>query len=196
MKVNRKTGSERFRAKGEDLDFDLLSFWQWADSNLVSNTARGRLAEYVVARAVGLGISDMANDWEAFDLLTPCGLKLEVKSASYVQTWFQKDLSKIVFNVQPKRKWDPSNNVLDKEPKRHADIYIFALLTHADQDTIDPLNLDQWEFYVVATSLLDNRKRSQHSITLKSLKQLIQPVSYTALYETIEVTGKTILAPV
>jgi len=102
----------------------------------------------------------------------------------------------VVFNVQPKRKWDPSNNVLDKEPKRHADIYIFALLTHADQDTIDPLNLDQWEFYVVATSLLDNRKRSQHSITLKSLKQLIQPVSYTALYETIEVTGKTILAPV
>jgi hypothetical protein len=37
---------------------------------------------------------------------------------------------------------------------------------------MDPLNLDQWEFYVLPTAVLDARGRSQHSITLPSLKAL------------------------
>jgi hypothetical protein len=31
------------------------------------------------------------------------------------------------------------------------------------------LNVKQWEFYVLPTSVLDQRTRSQHSITLKTL---------------------------
>lgn len=33
----RKTGSERFHDAGNALTFDLLSFWQWSGSDLVSN---------------------------------------------------------------------------------------------------------------------------------------------------------------
>ena len=56
--------------------------------------------------------------------------------------------------------------------KRHADVYVFALLAHTDKLTVDPLNINQWEFYVLPTTALDERKRSQHSITLKSLEDL------------------------
>ena len=47
-----RTGRERFHTAGEDLGFDLRSFWRWSVSDLVSNATRGRLAEYLVARAI------------------------------------------------------------------------------------------------------------------------------------------------
>jgi hypothetical protein len=40
-----------FRDADRLLDFDVLSFWQWSWSDLVSNATRGVLAEYLVARA-------------------------------------------------------------------------------------------------------------------------------------------------
>ena len=44
--VTRKTGSEAFQLGSTALGFDLLSFWQWSASDLVSNALRGRLAEF------------------------------------------------------------------------------------------------------------------------------------------------------
>lgn len=58
------------------------------------------------------------------------------------------------------------------EPSRHADVYVFALLKHQERDTLDPLNIAQWEFYVLPTRTLNERTRSQHSITLPSLREL------------------------
>ena len=172
----RKTGLERFQAEGADAGFNLLDFWQWSVSDLVSNATRGILAEYIVARALGLG-TGIRNEWDAFDLRTPSGLKIEVKSAAYLQSWFQKNFSPIVFVIPPTRAFDAATNVLSAVSKRQADVYVFALLSHRDKETVDPMNLDQWEFYVVGVSALNDRQRSQHSITLKSL-QLLCPVPF------------------
>jgi hypothetical protein len=49
---------------------------------------------------------------------------------------------------------------------------VFALLAHTDKPTVDPLNINQWEFYVLPTTTLDNYDRSEVSITLKSLDAL------------------------
>jgi hypothetical protein len=54
---------------------------------------------------------------------------------------------------------------------RQADVYVFALLHHTDKSTIDPLNVGQERFYVLPTSVLNARMRSQHSITLQSLEK-------------------------
>ena len=72
------------------------------------------------------------------------------------------------------------------EPTRSADVYVFALLTHRDQGSIDPLDLGQWEFYVLPRTVLDQRQRSQHSITLPSLKNLCEPVAYAELGGAVE----------
>ncbi len=60
---------------------------------------------------------------------------------------------------------------------------MFALLAHEDQETLDLLDVSQWEFYVVPTIWLDQRTRSQHSITLRSLRELHKkpPVHYEQL---------------
>jgi hypothetical protein len=67
------------------------------------------------------------------------------------------------------------------------DVYAFALLAHVDKATVDPLDLGQWRFHVLATSVLDARTRSQHSVTLESLEQLAgPPVEYSRLGQAVE----------
>ena len=171
-KPSRKSGEERFHAGGRDLEFDLLSFWRWIVSDLISNATRGLLAEYLVARAIGVGVRDVRSEWDAFDLTTPSGIKIEVKSAAYIQSWYQKNFSNILFRVPKTRAWDPETNTFSEEPRRHADVYVFALLAHRDQPTLDPIDVEQWEFYVLNRGVLDARHRSQHSIALRSLRQL------------------------
>jgi hypothetical protein len=186
LPLNRKIGDEPFRSGDAHLKFTLLDFWRWTASDLVSNSTRGVLAEFIVARALALD-TGVRTEWQAFDLETASGKKIEVKSAAYVQSWGQNELSKIIFSTRHTLGWDADTNAVSTERKRQADIYVFALLSHREKETIDPMNLQQWEFYVVPTSMLDGYKRSQYSITLKSLQQLYPaPVKFAKLRNAIE----------
>jgi hypothetical protein len=185
--ADRKTGREVFHARGKELGFDLLSFWQWTTSDLISNATRGRLAEYLVARAIGLGSDGVRDEWAAYDLCSADGTKIEVKSAAYVQSWHQRAPSSISFVVPKTLAWDAETNRLATEAQRQADVYVFALLAHTDKATIDALDVSQWRFYVLPTAVLNSRTRSQHSITLKSLEALAGPgVDYWRLKDAIE----------
>jgi hypothetical protein len=181
IEVKRKSGTEKFHKRGIPLEFDLSSFWQWSASDIVSNATRGVLAEYIVARALGIGINDIRHEWDAFDLQLPSGLKIEVKSASYLQSWAQKKYSNISFGVKARLHWDYETNKQSELAERPADVYIFALLHHKDKATIDPLDVSQWSFFVLETEVINSRKRSQHSITLGSLEKITSPVSYSDL---------------
>ena len=186
LAAERKIGTEPFHVNGQRLDFDLLGFWQWCVSDLVSNATRGRLAEYIVACALGLPEQGIRDEWASFDLKTLSGIKIEVKSSAYIQSWDQKKLSPITFRTPKTRAWDADTGLMDIEAKRQADVYVFALLAHTDQETIDPLNLDQWRFYVVPTAILDARVRSQHSITLNSLEKLVDTIPFSDLAQVVE----------
>jgi hypothetical protein len=185
--VQRMTGGERFVRGTEGLGFDLQSFWQWAGSDLLSNATRGRVAEYVVGQALrATEVDQVREEWAAHDL-TMGTIKVEVKSAAYLQSWYQKKLSSITFKVTKTRAWNAETNEQDAVARRQADVYVFALLAHQDKTTINPLDVEQWEFYVVATRKLDARTRSQHSITLRSLIGLCpQSVNYADLAARVE----------
>ncbi|MCC6170321.1 MAG: hypothetical protein IT329_24095 [Caldilineaceae bacterium] len=186
LDVQRKNGHEAFHADGQDLGFSLLQFWQWSTSDLVSDITRGRLAEYIVAHALGVNTEGVRDDWAAFDLTTPSGIKIEVKSAAFVQSWRQTHLSSITFHVPRTRAWDPDTNLREEDVRRQAGVYVFALLFHTHKPTVDPLNIAQWRFYVVSTQVLNDRTRSQHSITLRSLEKLCSYVEYAALSAAVE----------
>jgi hypothetical protein len=53
---------------------------------------------------------------------------IEVKSAAYLQTWAQKTLSVISFDIAPTWFWEATTNELATEARRQADLYGFALL--------------------------------------------------------------------
>jgi len=186
MRPQRRDGTEAFELSGQTQEFNVHEYWAWAVSDLVSNATRGVLAEYIVAKACNIDTSQPRDEWAAVDLLTPDGVSVEVKSAAYIQAWYQDRFSEISFGVRKTLKWDPDTNQRSGEPHRAADVYVFALLAHKDQETLDPLNLDQWDFYVLPTAVLDARERSQHSITLPSLKRLkAGPHQYTELHSAV-----------
>jgi hypothetical protein len=171
LAVRRATGQERFRNGNAPLPFDLLSFWQWSASDLVSNALRGRLAEFLVAQVLGIADGVRA-EWDSYDLRTPSGLTVEVKSAAYVQSWAQEAPSAICFDIAPTRYWDAASNVTEAEIRRQARVYVFALLAHKDKATIDPLDVSQWSFYVLPTAVLNERLPVQKQIGLAGLVAL------------------------
>ncbi|RMF72917.1 MAG: hypothetical protein D6738_10110 [Acidobacteria bacterium] len=184
--VKRLQGDERFHDNRRPMGFRVLDFWQWSASDLVSNATRGILAEFLVAQALGVA-DDVRDEWAAWDLTAPDGTRVEVKSAAYIQSWHQDRLSRISFRIPKTHAWDRASNRSAPERRRQAHVYVFAILAHKEQATLDPLDLSQWEFHVVPTALLDRRTRSQHSITLPSLRKLAgDPVHFEDLASRIE----------
>ena len=185
-----KTGNEYLEDKGKKINYSLLDFWKWSVSDILSNATRGRFAEFIVGTSVGLDPKNLRDEWDAYDLITNSGIKIEVKSAAYIQSWNQKKYSTISFSIKPARFWDAKENMRKGNAKRHADVYVFCHLKHKEQETINPLKMQQWDFYVLPTFKLDNYERSQSSITLNSLKKLANPIEYSQLRKEIEWQGK------
>jgi len=59
--ATRKTGDESFKLANEITGIALLEFWQWSVSDLASNATRGRLAEFIIASALGLATGSAPN---------------------------------------------------------------------------------------------------------------------------------------
>ena len=182
--LTQKTGEEALTNNGFKTPYNLLDFWRWSVSDILSNATRGRLAEFIVGTAMNINNEIVRKEWDAYDLKTKDGIKIEVKSSSYIQTWSQKKFSNIIFSIKSSRALEGETQL--GEPKRQADVYVFCLLKHKVQETIDPLKLEQWEFYVLPTYKIDNYKRSKSSITINSLNKLTNPTLYDDLKTAIE----------
>ncbi len=167
----KKTGQETFSESNKVLDFKLLDFWSWSQSSLMDNTLRGILAEYIVKQALEIE-SGTRTEWDSYDLETHNGIKIEVKSAAYLQSWKQSEFSKISFGIAPTKSWDEKKHEYLPEIKRQADYYVFCLLHYKEKRTVNPLKLEQWSFYVLPTSVLNEHKKEQKQITLNSLLKL------------------------
>lgn len=186
IKVTSKTGQELFLG----MPHSLLEYWAWAHSDIVSNSERGILAEYLVRCAVHAP-SPCRIEWDAVDVISPEGIRIEVKSSAYLQTWKQEKLSRIQFDIAPKNAWDSVENSYASQRIRSADVYVFCLFNSKDPDTANPMDLAQWEFYVLATSVLNDLVPKQKSISLTSLQKLgAKKVSFEVLYTAIRLASK------
>lgn len=168
-------GNENFCSNGNTLPITMNDFWRWAYSDLTNNINRSVLAEYIVASS--LGITNIPTEqtrtmWRPYDLLSKQGYKIEVKSAAYVQSWDAKHPDNISFRIAPARLPDESGDYkLDAPLQRNSDLYIFCIYKAMTKDE-SPLNLDLWEFYVLPTTILNEKKPTQKTITLPALMKL------------------------
>ena len=148
----------------------MQEFWQWAYSDLIGNAERGAVAEFIVATAIGVHESVRVS-WDKYDLLSKEGIRIEVKTSGFIQTWEQKNLSKLVFGIAPTFGWDSVSNTYDVIRARQSDVYVFCVHKHTDQETINPLDTRQWDFYLLPTKILNERFGKQKTATLTSLKK-------------------------
>ena len=162
-------------------DATVSDYWRWAYSDIISNTNRGMLAQFIVARALG-DIRQTIKTWEPYDVVADDGTKVEVKSAAYLQSWSQKRYSRISFSIAKTLEWNPTTkDWVGPNQTRQSDVYVFALVTEKNKAKIDTLDLRQWEFYVVPTLLLNREHGAAKSISLTPLRQLASPVTVCGL---------------
>jgi len=139
------TGDERFRGA----ELSLAGFWTWAFGDLAVNITRSRLAEFLVARSLR-DPRPMREEWADYDVLTPDGVRIEVKSAAYLQRWRQWKPSVIRFSGFSGRSWDPHTGCFAEERSIRADVFVFAVQTCLEPAAYDPFDVGQWAFYVVS----------------------------------------------
>jgi hypothetical protein len=67
--------------------------------------------------------------------------------------------------------WDAETNTFasEAERRRQAELYVFALLAHRAKPTVNPLDVSQWEFYLLQTLVLNQRVKKQRRISLARL---------------------------
>ena len=190
------TGNEKLHIDGNALpNATIAQFWAWSSSNLLSNTLRGIFGEYIVASALGINMKEPRKEWQTCDFDYE-GYKIEVKTSAYLQEWNltheTMKISNISFRIAPTKALDSFTGSYEKESKRHADVYVFCVLTCQDAEKIDPLNMNQWDFYVVSTQNLHLHLHlhlpEQKSISLTSLAKIpeVKNVKFGLLKENVD----------
>ena len=178
------TGNEEFTLHGSSVGITIKDFWIWSYSDLLDNTQRGVIAEFLVYSSFKGNTPEIRINWLPFDVTSPSGRRIEVKSAAYLQSWTTDFPSQVQYDIAPKLAWDGHSYA--SEAKRNCDIFVFCLYTALTRDK-SILDLDYWEFYVLPTSVLDNKIPTQKKISLSSLLKL-EPVKtdYAGLGKVIE----------
>lgn len=167
-------------------DISVAEFWSWALGDLAMNVNRSLLAEFLVARALG-DERPFREEWANFDVLTPEGIRVEVKSAAYLQRWAQAKPSAIRFGGFSARSWDPATGRYADAPSIRCDVFVFAVQTCQDPALYDPYDVRQWEFYVVNAETV--RLYSTRSAGLAWLQRVATPVTYDELAPAVTAAG-------
>jgi hypothetical protein len=143
------------------------------------------LAEFIVASAMNVSLFKPREEWNAYDVETEGGIKIEVKASAYLQTWHQNDYSQIRFGIKPSLYWDSKTNHYESFRVRQSDVYVFCLFHHKDKSTANPLNLNQWTFYVLATKTLNQTCKERKNLSISVLKKMTTEIPYGQLREKI-----------
>ena len=185
VEAHPKIGDEPFIG----ISKTLIDYWQWAHSDIVSNSERGKLAEFLVKCAVNSPAA-LRTEWDAVDIVTPTGVRIEVKSSAYLQAWKCEKLSKIQFDIAPKKSWDSKTNTYYETVGRNSDVYVFCLFSCQDPQIANPMDVSQWKFYILPTAVLNEKIPAQKTIGLSSLLKL---GTKEVMFNDIETTIKNIL---
>ena len=162
------SGNEPFKQNGVELGFNVMDYWRFQFSNLVDNL--GFVAEFLIAQALNKDEPDNCNGWTVYDLGYR-GKRIEVKATSYWQSWKKSHIISETRNFSIKKTYvDYQNNKSEKA--RQNDIYIFCLDKGKTEKKANPLNLENWDFYVVPTKYINVTFGDQKTLSLKRLKGL------------------------
>ena len=148
--------NEMFAHKGEAL-FSVLDFWQYAYSQLEG--LGDTLAEFFVAKALGIEKAENVNYWTAYDMAYR-NKRIEVKATRYVHPW-NTHISKVrTFSIEPTNNsyWGNSEDGVSngKKLSRQSEVYVFCLNSNMDIENSDPLKVDDWVFFVIPTFEINN----------------------------------------
>ncbi len=120
------------------------------------------------------------------------GGRFEAKAAGYLQSWTSTSPTTPRWSfksVDASSCWDAKKGVYESvEPSDRVDAWVFALQTCTEPKDYRPLDVRQWEFWVVPHRRL--LKLGQHSIGIRALEA--EPVAAAAVsYDDLDLAVRT-----
>ena len=187
------------------MTFDIAAFQQWATGNLVDNRNRGVFAEWMVGQKLGaIKATDLRIEWDAVDLRYG-DHAIEVKASGYSQAWNLDRPTRPTFSIAPQKwAWDAATDTpaqLDGRkgkhrrsgwwleydpPQRTADCYVFCLHESVPATVRNVADPNEWIFWVVRTSVLNERLGAQKTLGLSRLDKLAESVRWLGLRDAID----------
>ena len=149
---------------------------------LVTNVLRAQLVEAMVALVLEPEWHWCSADYAPCDFERADGLRLEVKQSAARQSWKTDKPSKAVFDVAARTGRNEAYGWV-AEYGRAAHLYVFAHHPIFD-DCADHRDPNQWDFYVVPSSLLPTVKQ----LALGTIKTMAEAVAIFALKEAVTAT--------
>ena len=178
-------GTESFFYEPEQTVAQVSDFWRWYGSDLLNNTLRGVLAEFIVAMALSIDLTENRVDWESYDLLYNSDYRVEVKASAYIQSWKQKKPSAPSFSIRAAREWCNETG-FGETLQRNSDLYVFCLFSETEREKADPLNLKLWDFWTISTSNINQLFRKQKTVALGMIKPVAVHTKYDGLKSAID----------
>jgi hypothetical protein len=171
------------RFHGTNVDVTVSEFWSWGFSDVRDNALRGVLAEFLVAKALGINLG-VRQSWDSYDLQMDDGTTIEVKSSGYLQSWAQARHSQIAFSGLKARNWSSKSGYSVGREYR-ADLFIFGVQTASEHDRYDRLDVNQWEWWVAPRQVVE--ERGSRNITLGTVRNIAAgPVLFDNLLDVVE----------
>lgn len=177
-------GNEKFILNNTELNFGILDFWKSKYSNIYN--MQEVIAEFLVEKALGIDKAQNIDYWTLYDILYR-NHRIEIKQTSYYHSWNENSkISKVRrFGISMA---NSNYEFADGENKyeRQNDIYVFCLNTGETRADSNPLDLDNWEFYVVPTSVINEKCGSNKTIGLKRVREIGENVSWHDIKKKID----------
>lgn len=179
------SGQENFSFDNINLGFTMLDYWRFHYSNIFD--LQDTIAEFIVAKALDIHESQNDQYWTLWDL-TYRDKHIEIKETSYYHSFNTngKISKQRVFDIHK------SNGGYDEksgnnELIRQNDLYIFCLNTGNTEEESYPLNLNNWEFYVVPTKVINEQCGDNKTISLGRIRSFgFNPIYYAHLKKEID----------
>ncbi len=183
MSSNLLTGKEKFIFKSVPTELNMLELWQWKYSDIYD--IQNVIAEYIIEKALGIERSQNVGSWTLFDIEYR-SKRIEVKETAYYHSW-QEPGDKIsmqrAFGVtKAYSKYKDATSSFE----RQNDIYVFCLNVGFTREESNPLDLDNWEFYIVPTNIINKECGNNKTISLGKVKSLSKTFKYDEIKSEID----------
>lgn len=153
---------------GKPLGLNAVDFWRFQFSNIWDMYEE--VAEFVVNKALGMEKPFNKNGSTLYDIEYK-GKRIEVKATAYYHSW-RKEGEYSEGRAFSIAETVGQHNEREDVPVRHNDVYVFCLNTGKNKQDADPFEMSHWEFYVVPTSLINEKCGHNKSITLGRLRSI------------------------
>ena len=167
---------KKFIYNDQKMNFGIIDFWLYKYSNIWN--LQEYIAEFIVEKALEINKSHNTDSWTLYDILYR-NTRIEVKETSYYHPWNEngKISNQRNFGITMANSSYENSNDSNKF-ERQNDIYVFCLNVGNTKEESNPMNLNNWEFYIVPTKTINSLCGENKTISLGKVKKSAKKVEY------------------